>query len=272
MNRKHFLKGAAPVFLLLANGKLLQAQSRLLDTIGDRKRRVRFAIASDIHYGQEKTDYDRFLRTAINKINTAHSGNAFDFCMLNGDIVHNDPVHYPAAKALITQLKMKWYVTPGNHDMVTATQWQQIWDSPVNYDFVVNGTIFLAATTSNEKGEYICPDLAWMQQKLEQYKASKNVFIIIHINPAKLTKFGIDCPDFIHLLKRYKNVRAVFNGHDHDEDDIKTREGIPFIFDAHIGGDWGTDYRGFRVVELLEDNSVLTDVMNPDVKINSAAL
>jgi hypothetical protein len=27
----------------------------------------------------------------------------------------------------------------------------------------------------------------------------------------------------------------VFNGHDHDEDGIKTKNNIPFIFDAHFG-------------------------------------
>ncbi|ANH80949.1 metallophosphoesterase [Niabella ginsenosidivorans] len=271
MNRKDFLKGAVPAFLLLANGRLLQAQEHL-GPVCNRKRRLRFAIASDIHYGQEKTEFDRFLSTAIHKINGAHAEEAFDFCVLNGDIVHNDPAHYPAAKALIEQLNMKWYVTPGNHDRVTAAQWEAIWNSPVNYDFVVNGTVFLAAATSDEKGGYICPDLAWMEQQLQQYRASENVFIIIHINPAKLTKFGIDCPDFISLLKRYRNVRAVFNGHDHDEDGIKKRDGIPFIFDAHVGGDWGTDYKGFRVVELLDDNSLLTYIMNPDVKMNSAVL
>ena len=45
---------------------------------------------------------------------------------------------------------------------------------------------------------------------------------------------------------------AVFNGHDHDHDDIKTDAGLPYLFDAHYGGHWGTDYRGFRLVEVGE--------------------
>ena len=43
---------------------------------------------------------------------------------------------------------------------------------------------------------------------------------------------------------------------------------LPFIFDAHFGGDWGTPYRGFRVVELMKDNSLVTYIMNPSEKIN----
>ena len=67
---------------------------------------------------------------------------------------------------------------------------------------------------------------------------------------------------------KHKNVRAVFNGHDHNEDGIKMKNQLPFIFDAHFGGDWGTPYRGFRVVELMKDNSLVTYIMNPSEKIN----
>jgi hypothetical protein len=50
------------------------------------------------------------------------------------------------------------------------------------------------------------------------------------------------------------------------------RGGIPFVFDAHFGGSWGTDYRGFRVVELMKDNSIVTYLMNPLTKIREERL
>jgi hypothetical protein len=43
--------------------------------------------------------------------------------------------------------------------------------------------------------------------------------------------------------------------------------GLPYLFDAHFGGNWGTEYRGFRVVEVMKDNSILTYMMNPTVRI-----
>ncbi|HEY6506042.1 MAG TPA: metallophosphoesterase, partial [Chitinophagaceae bacterium] len=109
-------------------------------------------------------------------------------------------------------------------------------------------------------------------QKLEEHKKQKNVFIFIHINPGKLTRHAVDCPAFFDLLSKYKNVRAVFNGHDHDEDNIKLKNDIPFIFDAHFGGNWGTTYKGFRVVELRKDNSLLTYILNPSDKLNEKTL
>lgn len=39
------------------------------------------------------------------------------------------------------------------------------------------------------------------------------------------------------------------------------------MFDGHFGGSWGTEYRGFRVVEKLKNGSLRTYLMDPDEKI-----
>ena len=114
--------------------------------------------------------------------------------------------------------------------------------------------------------------MKWFAEKLEVHKKQKNIFIFIHINPGKLTKNAVDSPAFFDLLAKYKNVKAIFNGHDHDEDNIKMKNDIPFIFDAHFGGNWGTAYRGFRIVELRKDNSLLTYILNPTDKLNVQTL
>jgi len=49
-------------------------------------------------------------------------------------------------------------------------------------------------------------------------------------------------------VKKYKNIKAVFHGHEHDQDGVAMENGIPYLFDSHIGGNWGTSYRGFRVL------------------------
>ena len=107
---------------------------------------------------------------------------------------------------------------------------------------------------------------------MEKHRAQKNVFIFIHINPAKQTNGAVDCPELFDIFAKQNNIKAVFNGHDHDQEGIKKKNEIPFIFDAHFGGDWGTPYRGFRVVELMSDNSLFTYVMNPIDKINEVTL
>jgi Calcineurin-like phosphoesterase len=272
MKRKEFIRLAAPAFLLLANGKIVQAQNLFLPQEERKKIKLRFVVASDGHYGEPKTDYENYFAAVVARINDEHEKKLFSFCMINGDVVHDDKSHYPAAKKALDNLRMKYYVSQGNHDHVTAEEWKDIWGMPVNYDFSHHKNSFLIGTTSNEKGEYLCPDIKWFSQKLEEHKNQRNVFIFIHINPAKQTANAVDCPELSELFSKYKNIRAVFNGHDHDQEGIKVSNNIPFVFDAHFGGSWGTSYHGFRVVEILKDNSVLTYMMNPVEKINEATI
>jgi len=272
MKRKEFLHMAMPAFLLLANGKIVKANNFLLSGEESKKVKLRFAVASDGHYGQKDTAFEDFFTAIAEHINAYHAANPFQFCVINGDIIHDDKKFFPAAKKALDKLTMKYYVSQGNHDHATPEEWEAVWNMPVNYDFSIDNNSFLIGTTSNEQGTYLCPDIAWFTEKLEKHKNQKHVFIFIHINPGKLTKHAVDCPELFELFAKYKNIRAVFNGHDHDEEGIKLRNNIPFVFDAHFGGSWGTAYRGFRVVEVLKDNSVRTYIMNPLEKINEAGL
>jgi Icc protein len=270
MNRREFVKYGSSLAILLASGELLRAGEMNYDKWSKRKPLLRFVVASDGHYGQKDTGYQQYYDTLVNRINQEHESKPFAFCMVNGDIVHDDKAHYPAAKQALDKLSPKYYVSQGNHDLVSPAEWEAIWSLPVNHHFSIKDNSFLIATTSNEQGAYLCPDISWVNARLEELREQKNVFIFLHINPAKQTKNAVDCPELLASFSKYKNIRAVFNGHDHDESGIKMKEGIPFIFDAHFGGDWGTSYRGFRVVELLKDNSIQTYIMDPLSRINEA--
>lgn len=270
MNRKEFIRLTGATVLLLANGKITRAN----DLAGFRdKRRIlfRFAVASDGHFGEKNTDYHGHFNTIVSSINNDHGRHPFEFAVINGDIVHDDKSHYPAAKLALDNLQPRYYVSQGNHDHVTAEEWQTIWGMPVNLDFTYKKCAFLVATTSNVKGEYLCPDTTWLNEKLREHKR-KEVFIFIHINPGALTRHAVDCQPFFEVLSGHKNIRAVFNGHDHDEDGIKVRDNVPFLFDSHFGGSWGTPYRGYRVVEVMKDGSLVTYIMNPVQSINQETL
>jgi 3',5'-cyclic AMP phosphodiesterase CpdA len=271
MLRREFLKKSVPVLLLLANGKIAYAAGS--DLAEKRKKSIlRFAVASDGHYGQPETSYEDDFKRIVEQINFQHKKQPLQCTIINGDIIHNDPVFLPPAKQHLDQLKMPYYVTQGNHDQVNASEWQQVWQLPVNHSFTIKGQAFILATTSNIKGEYLCPDLSWLEQRLEEYRQAANIFIFIHITQMKWTQHGIDSPAFTDLLKKYKNIRAVFHGHDHIQDDIKVQDGIPYLFDGHFGGNWGTAYKGFRIVELLADNTIATYMLNPTAKLYEQVL
>jgi hypothetical protein len=65
--------------------------------------------------------------------------------------------------------------------------------------------------------------------------------------------------------------RCARSPHEHDQDGVKSLHNIPFMFDSHFGGSWGTTYKGFRVVEMVKEKSFLTYLMNPTEKINQAS-
>lgn len=266
-SRRHFIKNISFATALLVGGgvKFLSA-SEVNELQAEVK--LRFVVASDGHYGQAKTQFDEFFATITSQINQFHQQSPLDFCVINGDIIHDDKNLLLTAKQKIDQLTMPYYVTRGNHDKVTPEYWESIWKMPLNHDVVVKKNAILLGDTSNEKGEYLSPDLKWLETKLEEHKKLRHTFIFLHIPQAKWTANAIDTPAFFELLKKYPNVKAVFHGHEHDQDGVKMKDNIPYLFDSHIGGNWGTAYKGFRVVELLKDNSMLTYLMNPTEKIN----
>ena len=227
---------------------------------------LRFAVASDAHYGQPKTEFDAMIEKVIGQINLFGESNPLDFTVINGDIIHNEKEFLPKAKAKLEVLKMPWHITRGNHDMVSDAYWKEVWNKPLNYETSIKKYGLIFGDTSNEKGEYLSPDLLWLKDSLEKHRKQKQVFIFLHIPQAKWTKNGIETPAFFELLKQYPNIKAVFHGHEHDQDGVKMNGNIPFIFDSHIGGNWGTEYKGFRVVEILDDGSMITYMMDPNIK------
>lgn len=267
MNRRSFIKNISFASALLMGGGI---ESLTAADIFERRKKVklRFAVASDAHYGQPKTEFDTFVQTITAQINAFHQQNKVNFTVINGDIIHNEKPFLAQSKQKLDALAMPYYVTRGNHDMVTSEHWQEVWKMPLNHDVVVKKNAVLLGDTSNEAGKYLPPDLNWMQTKLEAHKNRKNVFIFLHIPQAKWTANGIDTPAFFELIRKYPNVRAVFHGHEHDQDGVKMVDKIPFLFDSHIGGSWGTPYKGFRVVELMKDNSLITYMMNPTEKMS----
>ena len=228
--------------------------------------KLRFVLASDFHYGQANTAFDEMADRIINQINVFNRENRVDFCILNGDLIHNEENLLPLVKKKTDKLDVPYYVVRGNHDMVTDELWNEVWNMPLNHSFESKGAAFILADTSDIQGTYVSPDLIWLKKQLDRYKNKKNVFLILHIPQAKWTEHAIDTPEFFELIHKYPNISAGFHGHVHDQDGVFMAKNIPFLFDSHVGGNWGTPYKGFRVVELLNDGKIITYMMNPTEK------
>jgi len=268
-SRRSFLKNVsfATAFFAVGGFKKINAASVFENR---NKVALRFVVASDAHYGQPGTAYDEMIEKIIGQINSFHKEAPLDFCVINGDIIHNEKHLLPLAKQKLDALDPKYYVTRGNHDMVSADYWNEVWGMPLNHTVIAKDQAVILADTSNEAGKYLSPNLEWLQEQLEANKKRKHVLLFLHIPQKAWTANAINTPGFESLVDKYPNVTAIFHGHEHDQDGVKllgSRQ-TPCLFDAHMGGSWGTPYKGFRVVEILKDGTLVSYMMNPTQKIN----
>lgn len=219
---------------------------------------LRIAAASDLHFGEAGTDYELFTDELIERLNAVHAATPLDLVVLNGDLTDEQRFLAPLHDRL-KALQPPLLAVQGNHDGATDPQWRAVWGYGFNHALTLRGVRVIAAGTSNDAGDYLCADETWLTEQLSD-AGPDPVVVAFHITPRTWTKWGIDCPSTVQLLGAHRNVVAVLNGHDHDEYGVKTAAGVPYLFDSHAGGHWGTEFRGFRVLELHADGRIETRV------------
>lgn len=220
------------------------------------KAKLKFAIASDGHYGQPNTDYQQNHHMLISALKKEED---LDFVVFNGDLIHDDPKWMPEVKSTYDQLHVPYFPVRGNHDQVGKNMWEDIWGIPTDYAFIHQHEYgLILADSSNERGDYLCADLVFLKEKLEMFKDLLYVFVFIHISQNDWTRHGVACEELLKLFGEYPNIRAIFHGHDHDVNGIMWNRKKPYLWSGHFGGSWGSLYPGYRICEIGEDGKVVT--------------
>jgi hypothetical protein len=249
MRRRKFLKKIS--FLSIVSNSCSKTIMDFANKVSE-KENFQFVVSSDLHYGDLTTNYTSLMDNFSKEIQKYNSNNTIDFFILNGDIIHDNPMYLPLVRSQLDNIGIQYYVNRGNHDMVSKDLWQLTWGKNLNYVLDHKGVIFIFLDSSNINGEYLSPDLVWLEAKLNLYSKSSIIFLIIHIPQVKLTQHAIENPAFVNLVSKYVNIKGIFHGHEHDLDGIIYINNIPCQYDSHLGGRWGTSYNGFRVVEVNE--------------------
>ena len=267
INRRKFLQLGFRSAVIISAGNAMQSFAAA-DFTMPRKEEVllRFAIASDGHYGQPGTAFDEMHKEMVAWINAERANRGVDFTFINGDLLHDDPAMLPLVKQQWDMLAMPYHVSHGNHDRVNENVWEQTWNTRWHYAFEHGDTGFIVLNSADDSGKYICPDAGWTKEQLAKYDHKKQLFVFMHITPFNWTKAGLPCPELVNMFGSQKNLKAVFHGHDHDQDNVKEHENKYYFFDSHAGGNWGTPYRGYRIVEVLKTGAIVTYQMNPVLK------
>ncbi|MGN6421537.1 MAG: metallophosphoesterase family protein [Pseudobacter sp.] len=263
LTRRRFIGQTIRAAVLIGAGNTLLSFVPGTFTLPDRKKvKLRFALASDGHFGQPKTDFDLTHSTMVDWLNREKETRGLDFSVINGDLFHDNPAFFPKVKAVWDRLNMPWYATHGNHDHVPEEEWNKALGYSWHHAFEQGDNGFIILNTADVTGKYVCPDLSYAETQLNRFAGKKNLFVFMHITPFKWTDNGIECPELTSLFAKQSNLKGIFHGHDHDQDAVKESGGKHYFFDGHIGGSWGVPYYGYRIVEVMKNGEVLTYQMN----------
>ena len=164
------------------------------DLPADRKIKLRFAIASDLHYGQSNTPYDEFAKNMVSWINTEKKEKGLDLFFINGDITHDKA-------ELLTQLRDKhlknlevpYYCIKGNHDYVDekpdspSQSWKKVWGYDANNTVEHKGFAFVMANTTvaAKSNVYLAADKEWLASEFKKFEKAPAIFSFIHIQQRK---------------------------------------------------------------------------------------
>ena len=280
--RRNFIKksltGAVAVNLLPAINAFANQHAHYKSANADNLK-LRFALISDGHYAEPNTDSDKFFSNMMDWLAKEHSHNHLDFVIINGDLVHNRPDLLPHVKqTYFDKLPVPYHTIPGNHDFADAALWKSVFGYDDQYTFEFGDIGFVLANTADTKGKYVCPDKDFLKASFEGFKDKTIVFAVLHIPPHQWVPedkgIFLDCPDIVELLHAYPNIKAAFHGHDHNQDSVKYTNKFPHFFNSHFGGSWGTDYKGYRIVEVDQHNQISTYQVNANQnpKLNSNKL
>jgi hypothetical protein len=210
---------------------------------------------------------DGLTKNLIGWLTREHQQNHLDFVIVNGDLVHNRPdLLIKVKETYLDKLPVPFYTIPGNHDFADAEIWKRVFGYEDKYTFEFGDIGFVLANTADTKGGYVCPDNAFLKASFEKFKSKSIVFAILHIPPHQWMPeekdIFLNCPETVDLLHAYPNIKAAFHGHDHTLDGVRYTNKLPHFFDSHFGGNWGTDYKGYRIVEVNNNNQIFTFQVN----------
>lgn len=212
---------------------------------------MRVVLASDLHYGQEGTDYVHSLAWFTEKVRNPKP----DLVIFNGDLIHDQAHYLSSLKEKLDKLPSPWIATRGNHDRVEATYWNDIIGTPVNYIYHFHNYSFILLDTTDHTGSYHAPDKETMHQFIDQVPEENKIVIVQHVPDASLSHYGTPNQHLYKNATFLHNVSAFLFGHDHSQYGGCQFLGRPAFFGGHLGGSWG-EFPSFLVLQMDEDVSL----------------
>ena len=250
----------------------------------NRKLKMRFAVASDLHYGQGNTPYEQMAEDMVGWMNKEKESRGLDLLFINGDLTQDKTEMLLSLRDKhLSKLEMPYYCNKGNHDYLSSKKgsltesWKKIWGYNSNHTVVHKDFVFVLADTSApaKSNVYLAANRDWLKAEFEKYAKAPAIFSLIHIQQRKhkvdgWPEHGVSdlaqikkAEAVMDLLESTPNVRGVFHGHNHNQNSMWISGERRYFFDSHVGGSWGAA-KGYRIVEIDEQNRMVTYQVNAE--------
>ena len=213
----------------------------------------RFALLTDLHVSGDSLAYND-LRKSVEQINKTKD---IDFVIVSGDVTEEgDRASLKRVKSLLDLLKMKYYITSGNHETKWsesgATDFGHIFGSD-RFKFEYNGILFLGFNSGPvirmADGHVSPQDISWMKKELATFGKEKPIILVTHY---PLQEGDVDnWYDVTDAVRQY-NIRAFLGGHYH-RNLLFNYDGIPgIICRSNLRGK--EKVGGYSVFEVTPDS------------------
>lgn len=218
----------------------------------------RFAFISDTHIGSPNGSAEEDLRRTVADINQMTD---IAFVVLTGDITElGTTEEIKMAKAILSELKVPYYIIPGNHDTGWSETGGVAFVQVFGYDkfiFEHNGITFIGCASGPyvrmSDGHIPRDAVNWLDKELNQLKKDQP---IVFLNHYPLDNGLDNWYEAIDRLKK-KNTIAALCGHGHANKAMNF-EGIPAVMGrsnlrakAEIGG--------YNLVDVRADSMLFSE-------------
>lgn len=218
----------------------------------------RFAFLSDTHIGSPNGGAEEDLRRTVTDINQMTD---IAFVVITGDITElGTDAEIKLAKEILSELKVPYYIIPGNHDSGWSESGGVTFGKVFGYDkfvFEFNGITFLGCASGPfvrmSDGHIPRDAVVWLDKELKKIDPKKP---IIFLNHYPLDKDLDNWYEVIDRLKQH-NTLAALCGHGHNNHALNF-EGIPAVM-GRSNLRAKAAYGGYNLVDVREDSMIFSE-------------
>lgn len=201
-----------------------------------------------------------------------------DAVLVTGDLVQDDPAGYGHFRRIFAALNLPVLCLPGNHDEPAALR-RELRDKP----FVTDGYVDMGAwrivlldscVPGSARGRISRQSLAALDSALSSAD-NRHTLVCLHHHPVPMSSRWLDevglenADEFLAVIDRHRNVRAVVWGHVHQSYDALRRHvrllATPSTCAQFLprAAEFAVDTRppAYRTFELRPDGTLVTEVV-----------